>query len=555
MKLVTSQQMRDLEQRANAAGNTYAQMMERAGTLTAQAITKRLYLKEANILVLVGPGNNGGDGLVAARVLSDAGNRVHLYLWKRTPDEKDTNWQQTQERSIPFTLAPEDTDFAILCEQVKTAKVIIDALLGTGVSRPIEGNLQALLETVTATLQANKPKRDLNPPNSHHLLRDFSGEHRLNVAVDLPSGLNPDTGALDPATLPADLTVTFAFPKIGQYTFPGADAVGQLLVADIGITDDGDNALQLATAQQVASRLPKRERDSNKGSFGKVMLACGSPNYTGAPVLAAHAAGRVGAGLVTIAIPQTLHPIIAAKIDEATFLPLPDRLGDWRPRSATELLAYLWDTKYESLLVGCGLGRSQSTGEFIERLLEGLPKLENPPALVLDADALNHLAEIPDWWARFAFATPPILTPHPGEMARLLDLKTSKVQKNRIEVARDAAEQWNAIVVLKGAFTVVAAPEGAVTLIPFANSALATAGTGDVLAGTIAGLAAQYFAKRDENFDPYARAYDAAVVGAYVHALAGEDAASEIGQVGLVAGDLLTHLPSAITHLVHLFNA
>lgn len=545
MKIVTSQEMRDLEERANAAGNTYAQMMERAGTLAAEAF-KLGNPKDKKYLFLVGPGNNGGDGLVAARVLHDYGASTHLYLWKRSPDGNDANWKQTQERNIPFTLAENDANFTELEQKVQGADYIVDALLGTGISRPIEGTLKALLETVARNIQFKAPALLL--PGRNPARPRFP---QKVLAIDLPSGLNPDTGALDPATLSAERTVTFAFPKVGLVTFPGADAVGELVIADIGITADADDTLQLATAYEIRPRLPKRKRDSNKGTFGKVMLACGSLNYTGAPVLAARAAGRVGAGLVTIAIPQTIHPIIAAKIDEATFLPVPDRLGDWRPRSATELLAFLWDNKYESLLVGCGLGRSQSTSEFLERLLDGLPTLENPPALVLDADALNYLAEIPEWWSRFTFSMPPILTPHPGEMARLVGIKTSEVQKNRIEVARDAAQLWNAIVVLKGAFTVVAAPEGQVTLLPFANSALATAGTGDVLAGTIAGFASQYFAKRDDNLNPPALAYDAALVGAFVHGLAGENAVLEIGRVGLVAGDLLSHLPLAISSLIN----
>src|SRR5262249_1036398 len=151
-----------------------------------------------------------------------------------------------------------------------------------------------------------------------------------------------------------------------------------------------------------------------------------------------------------------IHSIIAAKIDEATFLPLPDRLGDWRPRASNELLAALWDNPYDALLVGCGLGRAVSTREFLDRLLESLPTLQKPPALVLDADALNHLADLPEWWTRFTFPAPPILTPHPGEMARLLGIKTAEVQANRVQHARAAAQQWNAIVVLKGAYTLVA---------------------------------------------------------------------------------------------------
>ncbi len=553
MKLITAQQMRDLEQRADAAGNSYAQMMERAGTLTAQAMMARWNVVEQRVLVLVGPGNNGGDGLVCARALHDAGASVRLYLWKRALHANDVNWDLCQQREIPVTHAEDDADFSQLREKISHADFVVDALLGTGVSRPIEGTLKDLLDTVRAARPNNfatSPRTNPNhpttqPPNHPHL-----------TAIDLPTGLNPDNGALDPATVPADLTVTFAFPKIGQYTFPGADAVGELVVADIGISNQAASEIELdvVTVDGIRALLPKRARDANKGTFGKTMLACGSMNYTGAPILAARAAGRTGAGLVTLAIPQTIHAIVAGKIDEATFLPLPDRLGDWRPRAANELLAVLWDAKYDALLVGCGLGRAESTREFLSRLLENLPTLENPPLLVLDADALNILADLSEWWTRFSFAAPPILTPHPGEMARLMGTSTREIQNNRIALARDAAREWRAIVVLKGAFTVVAAPNGHATIIPFANAALATAGSGDVLAGTIAGVLAQFHAvarreTRTENREianMLEDSYNAAIVGAYLHALAGEIAAQEIGTVGVIAGDLIPRLPSAI---------
>ncbi|MCC7162264.1 MAG: NAD(P)H-hydrate dehydratase [Anaerolineae bacterium] len=542
MKLVNSIQMRELEKRADASGNSFARMMERAGTLSAQALLDQYPAADESFLVFVGPGNNGGDGLVCARALHDAGARVKLYLWKRVPDENDSNWKLAQERGIPFTRAETDEGFVLLRNQVAEATILVDALLGTGVSRPIEGILKVLLGVVTSAL-------DESTAGLAGMLPTFLVERPHVVAIDLPSGLDPDTGALDPATLPADLTITFAFPKVGQFTFPGANAVGELVVADIGIPQEwaDKGALDVSGAKEIASLLPARPRDGNKGTFGKVMIASGSLNYSGAPVLAARAAGRIGAGLVTLAVPQTIHAIVASRIDHATFLPLPDRLGDWRPRGANELLAALWDANYDALLVGCGLGRAEGTREFLERLLENLRALENPPPLILDADGLNHLANIPEWWRRFEFSVPPILTPHPGEMARLLGVTTQEVQQDRVGVARAAAAEWSAVVVLKGAYTVIAAPDGSITLNPFANPALATAGTGDVLAGAIAGLVAQYRAqaKRDPNTDSARSAYNAAVVGAYLHALAGELVFDSSFSAGILAGDVADRLPQA----------
>ncbi len=549
MKLVSALQMRALEQRADASGNSFAAMMERAGTLSAQAILERHAVRGKHILVLVGPGNNGGDGLVCARVFHDAGAQVALYVWRRVPMQNDVNWELCMQRGIAFTRAEDDAAFTDLREKIARAEIIIDALLGTGVARPIEGVLKNLLDTARAALTPQQNIALISPahpgaPSPHY---------KTVVAIDLPTGLNPDTGALDAAALRADLTITFAFPKSGHYAFPGADAVGELLVADIGIPESWADEiwLDVATAAELRAHLPARPRNSNKGTFGKAMLACGSQNFTGAPVLAARAAGRVGAGLVTLAVPQSIHAIIASKIDEATFLPLPDRLGEWRPRGASDLLAQLWDSQYDALLIGCGLGQSESTRDFLARLLENFNTLENPPALVLDADALNLVATIPEWWKTFALHVPPILTPHPGEMARLLNTDIASVQKNRVETARDAAHEWNAVVVLKGAFTIIAAPDGRVMLLPFANAALASAGTGDVLAGAIAGFAAQLCAsaQRAGNVNALHQAFDAAVLGAYAHALAGEIAAHEIGSAGVVAGDLLPRLPQAIRML------
>lgn len=550
MKLVTAERMRELEQRADAAGTSFAAMMERAGTGTAQAMMRRWDVRGKHVLALVGPGNNGGDGLVCARALYQAGARVTLYVWRRVPTMHDVNWEKCLELKIPVTRAEDDLDFARLKAELQTSEFVVDALLGTGVTRPMEGTLQELTKTVReAQARAAQPTDDLTTL-APGVLQEADARTLRVIAVDLPSGLNPDTGALDPAALYADLTVTFAFPKPGLFRFRGADAVGELVIADIGIPREwaGDDWFEVATNREIAARLPKRERDSNKGTYGKAMLACGSMQFTGAPVLAGRAAGRAGAGLVTLAVPQTIHPMVAARVDETTFLPLVDRAGDWRPRAANDLLAQLWDTPYDALLVGCGLGRGEGTAAFLQRLLEGLPQLEPFPALVLDADALNLLAEMHEWWNFLPPSAPTILTPHPGEMARLLGAAVAEVQADRAGIARRTAQEWNAVVVLKGAFTVVASPDGRVTLIPFANPALATAGTGDVLAGTIVGLLGQYRARaRHANGGSALNdAFDAAVVGAYLHGLAGERVAANIGRAGTVAGDVLAQLPAAI---------
>ncbi len=530
MKLVTAGQMRQLEQKADQSGNSYATMMERAGSAVAEALRARLAAtttRESHILVLVGPGNNGGDGLVCARRLADGGAPVTLYLWKRAVQPDDANLQQCIKREIPIARAEEDKDFGALKKLLAENDVIVDALLGTGVTRPIEGLLKELLGVVKENCERRQknelaeliPSLAIAPPPAP-----------LVVAVDLPSGLNPDTGALDPATLRADLTVTFAFPKVGQLLPPGADAVGDLVVADIGIPAEwaADISLEVAGAGEMAARLPHRSRESHKGTFGKAMICAGSIRYIGAAFLAGSAATRAGAGLVTLALARTIQPMVAAAAHETTFLPLPDDAGALVPDAADVLVQNMAD--YDALLVGPGVGRDIKTIEFVRRLLSR----SDLPVHVVDADALYALSQSGKWWTEVA-PHQMILTPHPGEMATLCGETPRAVQADRTAIARKYAQQWQQVVVLKGARTVVAAPDGRVTILPFATPALATAGTGDVLAGTIVALLAQRLAL-----------FDAAVVGAYLHGLAGQMAQREIGEAGPVAGDLLPRLPQAI---------
>jgi hydroxyethylthiazole kinase-like uncharacterized protein yjeF len=380
----------------------------------------------------------------------------------------------------------------------------------------------------------------------------------LVVAVDMPSGLGADSGALDPATLAADLTVTFAFPKPGLFLAPGAWAVGELIVADIGIPPNLADEVKLEMAEPglVGPLLPERPPYAHKGTFGRALLVSGSINYTGAAYLSAAAATRVGCGLVTLAPPQPLYPILAAKISEATWLLLPHDMGVISADAIKVLEEKLGD--YDALLLGPGLGREKATVEFISGFLsaaetphkkgrlgfllkeeaEERAEKEAPPLppLVLDADALNILSELPDWWERLPRES--ILTPHPGEMARLVGCSIKEVEADRLGAVREMAARWGQVVVLKGAYTLVAAPDGRACVMPFANPGLATAGSGDVLAGAIVGFRAQ-------GLGPY----QAALAGAYVHGQTGEMARRELGETGTVAGDLLPRLPLVIKAL------
>jgi NAD(P)H-hydrate epimerase len=530
-------------------------MMENAGRAVASWLEERGVLGK-HVLVLVGPGNNGGDGLVAARYLRQAGSAVSVYCWKRQV-EGDENWRLAESAGVTLVQSEEDQRYARLRRLVAEADYVLDSLLGTGVSRPIADTLERLLATVAKGIA--KRKSGSSPETFVNLTPATSrqpGSGPLVVAVDVPSGLDCDSGAVNAATLPADVTITLGFPKVGQFLFPGAGTVGELVVADIGIPAklSADINLEVSTPARIKSLLPQRPLDGHKGTFGKAMVVAGSVNYTGAAYLAASAVLRVGAGLVTLGLAEGLHPILASKLTEATYLLLPNETGALVPQAAAVLQERL--AGYDALLLGPGIGREEETVAFVARLLKAPPSEKKPqlgflrpasveteegpslPPLVVDADGLYALADIPSWFK--SVSIPAVLTPHPGEMARLLGTTTAQVQSDRIAIIRRAAQQWNSVVVLKGAYTVIAAPDGWTWLNPFATPALATAGTGDVLAGAITGLLAQ-------GMSPM----DAAVVGAYVHGLAGQMVGQELGQAGAVASDLLSRLPLAIRQIAH----
>ena len=505
MKVVTVAEMVAVEQQAERDyGLTSPTLMEEAGRSVAEAVRARLDGEVGGLkaVVLAGPGNNGGDGRVAARYLGEAGAHITIYDWKQARLEVDG---QT---------TPVGENLGELAAALEAADVVLDALLGTGHARPLAPTMAAACALVTRERQR---RPDL-----------------YVVAVDLPSGLNADTGAVDPGTLAADLTVTLAFPKVGLLLFPGASYVGELQVGGIGLpeTMPVTAELEMLDGALVAPTLPRRPLDSNKGTFGKALALAGSSHYLGAAYLVCGAAARVGAGLVTLATLPELAPFYATMLPEITYALLPPESAppDARAQAVLDNLG-----GYRALVVGPGLGQSPTTATLLEYLFAGLTALPagQRPHLVVDADGLNNLAKLDHWWQRLPPRT--ILTPHPGEMSRLLGGATvSGGGADRLTVAHEAARDWGHIVVLKGACTLIASPEGALRINGIANPALATAGTGDVLAGTVAGLLAQ-------GMEPY----EAACAAVYLHALAGLRVSAHVGDAGLLAGDLLAELPPA----------
>ena len=537
MKLVTVSQMQKIEKEADASGLTYDQMMENAGQGLAEIILD-LFVDdvEPEVIGLVGSGNNGGDTLVALTTLVEEGWKARAYLVKRKKDDLLKKFTDAGGEVLSGERA-----FEQLAESIGTADVLLDGVLGTGVKLPLKKDVAELLEEVNEIL-------------------DALDEHPLVIAVDCPSGVDCDTGEVAEETIPADLTVTMAAVKQGLLKMPAFEYAGALEVVDIGLSPDlislKDVSTEVADEESVSALLPERRLDSHKGTFGTALIAAGSVNYTGAVLLAGEAAYRAGAGLVTLAVPGPVHAALAGHIPEATWVVLPQAMGVIASNASEVLMKNI--ERATALLIGPGLGTESTTKEFVENTLSGksAPKKSAArigflheetekkaetngilPPMVLDADGLKLLAQIKDWHTKLPSST--ILTPHPGEMAVLTGLSKDDIQKDRQEIARRFAKEWGHIVVLKGAFTSIASPDGRVTVIPVASSALAHAGTGDVLAGIMVSLRAQ-------GLD----AFDAAVTGAWIHAQAGLYAADNLGtSASVLASEVLNSISDVLSDL------
>jgi len=516
-KIVTVSQMRALEAAAVAAGVSEQQLMEEAGIAAAQEAWMAVgAIEERGILILVGPGNNGGDGLVAARHLVQYGAIPYVYLL-RPRSEDDPQWQALMESEVPFTTVDDDPQFERLDALLRDASAVMDALLGIGASpqeRPIEGPLAEILKRING-VRSRVPAPQI-------------------VALDVPTGVDANSGYADPLAIHADLTVTFGFAKTGLYSVPGRENAGRVVPVEIGIPKEAsaDLPFEELRLRDLKAAMPARPDGAHKGTFGTVTVAAGSRRYPGAARLAAEAAARSGAGLVELASPEVIQPLLVHGLPDVVHEPLPSTDGTVDAEAARALLRALDAGRSNTLLVGPGLSLTDDTRAFVRGLLSGLDAIDGPSTVVFDADALNALADEPEWWSRLTAQR--VLTPHPGEMARLTGRSVAEVQSSRLETASEYAKRANSVVVLKGAGTVVARPDGTARLSEAANAMLATAGTGDVLAGLIAGLIAQ-------GIEPF----DAASVAVYVHADAGRRVAETHGTAAGIAQDLLKVLGEA----------
>jgi hydroxyethylthiazole kinase-like uncharacterized protein yjeF len=542
VKLVTVAEMQAIEREADASGLTYNQMMEHAGRGLAEVVLQEFgSIGSRSVLGLVGPGNNGGDTLVALAHLADHGWQATAYLVRPRPKDDPLVERLVKAGGIVIA-AEQDPNLENLHKLLGWSEILLDGVLGTGFQLPLRGKAAEVLGTVKDTLATTPGRLQV-------------------VAVDCPSGVDCDSGQAAPESLYADLTVSMAAVKTGLLKSAASQQTGDLRVVSIGLETQEKlrDAWQkigreVVDRQMVEGILPARPPDAHKGTFGTVLVVAGSVNYTGAALLAGKAAYRVGAGLVILAVPETLQPALAGHFPEATWLPLPEEMGV----IASEAAEVIWENleRPTALLIGPGFGLEEPTRKFLVRFLERTsPPLRSQmgfihtedkdearhtsqlPPLVIDADGLKLLAKLPEWAAKIPGTA--VLTPHPGEMAILTGLDVAEIQADRLAVAERFARQWNHVVVLKGAHTVVSAPDGRSRLIPIATAALARAGTGDVLAGLIAGL-------RAEGVE----AFEAATAGCWIHAQCGLIAEKQLGSTASVlAGDVLVAVSTVIAGL------
>ncbi len=512
MKIVTVEQMRALEKEADARELSYRQMMLNAGREIAFHVLVRFYDCENRVVLgLVGSGNNGGDTLIALTNLIDQGWKAAAYLVK--PRAEEDEWLTTfQYKGGKVLHAEMDEGFVKLEEWLERAELLLDGVLGTGVRLPLEKPVADVLGFVSAY-----------------------EERPYTVAVDCPSGVDCESGQAAAECIPADLTLCIQAVKTGLLTFPAFVFAGEIGMAELDFPEDlptwekvHDQAVDTL---KVSDWLPKRALDAHKGDFGTMMMAAGCINYPGAVLLAGRAAYRTGVGLLRIAIPSSLQAMLAGHLPEATWLPVPEEDGYFCAKSAVSIHKNM--EKVNACLVGPGLAQEGAVADFIRKFLE-IPKL---PPLVVDADGLRHLSKITEWHQKLPKGS--VLTPHPGEMSALTGLKVESIQQDRMETARKFAIKWGVVVVLKGALTVVASPQGQVMVVPIATPALAKAGTGDVLAGMLAALITQGM-----------ESFHAAAAAAFIHARAGQLAAEELDTTASVlASDVIRAIPQMLALL------
>jgi NAD(P)H-hydrate epimerase len=508
MKIVTAEQMRELDRHViQDLGIPGLLLMERAGGAVAEEAFRMLYDRPGTVIILCGKGNNGGDGLVAARLLHEAGHEVRVVLpFSVESLSPDAHAMYDRAYQSGVTIVPTVTD-----DELAGAGLVIDALLGTGVTGPVGGIMGELI------IRTNAQRGG-----------------RGVLAVELPSGVNADTGEMPGPAIRAEATVTMALPKPCLVLFPGAQQAGQWTVADIGyppeVYEYKPAVAEIIERAQAAKWMPYRPPTAHKRSAGYALIIAGSFGMTGAAAMACTSAYRSGAGLVRLALPVSLVQVLNAALTEVVFRPIPEtRSGTLSFQAVRQLLAEA--DEVQATLIGPGLSRNAATQHAIRRLVA-----EWPGPLVVDADALTAMAGHDELWQ--TRTAPTIITPHPGEMSRLLGKPIAEIEHDRLATAKEAAQRFNTITVYKGTPTLIVDPDGALFISPTGNAGLAVAGTGDTLAGAITALLAQ-------RVPPL----HAAALATYMGGLAAEITAASMGIHGMTAPDLAEAIPYAMRDL------
>ncbi len=514
MKVSTAGEMQSIDTRAiRGMGIPGLDLMERAGRAVARVTENILGGAAARkVLIFCGRGNNGGDGFVAARLLKEKGADARVILLadpEKLTGDAAVNRRRALDARVPIQIVLDAGALEARSEDISDADVVIDAILGTGISGEVRGAARDAIDAI-------------------------NGYARAVVAVDAPSGLDGDTGQILGTVVDGDVTVTFGLPKRGHFLMPGRESVGELVVADIGFPDSviDEEGIRVETFDEIEARdlLPERAPDAHKWVCGHTVLLAGSTGMTGAAALASEAALRVGAGLTTLACPKSLNPILEIKLTETMTRPMPEtEEGSFAGYAEAPLLEMI--ERATAVVLGPGISQVQETASLIRSLV---PKIEKP--LIIDADGLNALSGAGS--LTHAPGVVPVLTPHLGELCRMVSAEPEEITKDRIEAVRRYAKELGAVLLLKGLPTLVADPGGEVSIILTGSNALATAGSGDVLTGAIGGLLAQ-------GLDPYS----AARLGAHIHGAAGDLAAEALGYRSVIAGDVLELLPQVIMDL------
>ncbi len=515
MRLLTAEEMRELDRRTiEEVGIPGIVLMENAGRGTADFLLQHFArLAPGPALVLAGKGNNGGDGYVVARHLMNRGWRVStIVLAEREAIRGDAglNLDILERSGGEIHFAAGKDDLLSLLERQGDARLVVDALFGTGLTSEIRGHYRTAIDWVNASGLAV-------------------------LSVDIPSGIDASCGRVLGSAVRADATATFAFAKIGHAMYPGAEMTGDLKIVDIGIPTVLSNGIcldhLLVEEMEAVPLFPPRPATGHKGTFGHLLVIAGGAGKTGAAVMTADSGIRAGAGLVTVGVPESVHSILEIKLTEAMTAPLGEVEGALGLRALDRIRA-LWEGK-NALAVGPGLGTAEETVALVRRMVR-----ECPLPMVLDADALNALAGHAEVLLERR-GPPLVLTPHPGEMARLAGTSVPEIQKERIKVAGDFARRFKVVLVLKGARTVTAFPDGRIRINGSGNSGMASGGMGDVLTGLIGGLLAQ-------GCEPA----DAAVLGVFLHGRAADRIQNRLGNAGMAATDLLKEIPVARKDLI-----